>query len=173
MTLYKRASLIRNLCVSFIFFLFISFIVDAQTQPLQHNRLGDIIFGEKLATSSLIFQPSGAILEGCQYIKMIAYPGIDVMVVDGIIERLDTSNTQLIKQDSPFYALNTGSMTLASFRKTYPEIEIAPHEYENGFYLRWYNKDQSKAIVVDFINGDIELIKAGLVPTVLLVEGCA
>lgn len=46
------------------------------------------------------------------------------------------------------------------------------HEYENGFYLRWFNQEQNKAILVDFIEGKIEMIKAGLVPSVLFVEGC-
>jgi hypothetical protein len=40
-------------------------------------------------------------------------------------------------------------------------------------YLRWYNQDQTKAIVADYVEGKITMLKAGVVPDVLFVEGCA
>ncbi|MDV7103825.1 hypothetical protein R3X26_05305 [Vibrio sp. TH_r3] len=168
----------RNLAVILWYFVSISFAVTslgvhANTEKVQHNGLGGIVFGQPLKSASVEFKPYGQQVEGCQYVTTNAYPSISVMVVDEIIVRLDSSDIQLIKSDSPFYGLSKGTMTLSSFKRLYPEIEVALHEYENGVYLRWYNQDESKAIVVDYIGGKIERIKAGIVPDVLFVEGCA
>jgi hypothetical protein len=146
---------------------------NAHSNELQHDGLGDIIFGDKLGATKLKFQNYGTELEGCQYVTIPSYPDIYVMVVDGIITRLSTDNVQLIKQGNPFYGLATGTMTFTSFKQIYPQIEVQLHEYESGYYLRWYNQGQNKAIVVDYVHGKIVEIKAGLVPEVLFVEGCA
>lgn len=149
------------------------FSILAEPLKLNHDALADIVFGESINSISLPFRYQGAKLEGCQYVTVEKYPDISVMLVDNIITRIDSNNTKLITANSPFYGLATNAMKFTAFRKNYPEIEVLEHEYENGFYLRWYNKQQDKGIVVDYINGKVTAIKAGLIPSVLFVEGCA
>lgn len=164
---------IINLNLFLCLFIGFGFIANNYANELDHNRLGEIVFGEKIALTPLVFKESSRAVNGCRYVKSAEYPNLDLMIVDGVIERVDTTNVKLINQASPFYGLMKKSITLTTFKKLHPKIEVTPHEYENGFYLKWFNEDKSKGIVIDYIDGEITLIKAGLVPAVLFVEGCA
>ncbi|MEO9944110.1 MAG: hypothetical protein ABJD02_04315 [Paraglaciecola sp.] len=143
------------------------------SSELHHEGYAEIMFATKLSSSQLPFTLQGPILEGCQYVKFTQYPNVSVMVDKGIITRIDSNKVARLTQNTPFHALVTGTMTFKAFKQTYPKIEVQEHEYENGFYLTWFNQQQDKAIVVDYVNGKVSAIKAGLVPNVLFVEGCA
>ncbi|WP_394181555.1 hypothetical protein [Marinomonas posidonica] len=140
---------------------------------VQHDHFGPIIFGEQLTDTKLAFTVQSTLVDDCQYIRFDAYPNVSVMIINHVIERIDTNQLNVIDKENPFYELATHSLSLTDFSRKYPTIEVEPHEYENGVYLRWYNQNKTKAIVVDYINNKIDVIKAGLVPSVLYIEGCA
>ncbi|RBO79847.1 hypothetical protein DFP76_11025 [Marinomonas aquiplantarum] len=146
---------------------------NTDTLKVHHDHFGSIKFGERLTDTQLAFTIQSTLVNECQYIRFDDYPNVSVMVVNHVIERIDTDQLNVIDKESPFYELASHSLSLADFSKKYPDIEIAPHEYENGVYLRWYNSSKTKAIVVDYINDNIDIIKAGRVPSVLYIEGCA
>ncbi|KZN15238.1 hypothetical protein [Marinomonas sp. TW1] len=140
---------------------------------VHHDHFGRLMFGEPLTDTQLAFTVQSRLVDDCQYIRFDAYPNVSVMVVNHVIERIDSNQLNVIDTDSPFYELASKSLSLTDFSSKYPDIEVEPHEYENGVYLRWYNPNKTKAIVVDYINNQIDVIKAGLVPSVLYIEGCA
>ncbi len=163
--------MIRNFAITFL--LFLSLIKVISATELTHQGLGEIHFGKALSSMQLPYKALSQEVEGCQYIMFDRYPSLSVMVVDDIIHRIEASDLSLIERSHPFYQLVNQSQSLSDFKVTYPNIEIEEHEYETGLYLRWYNHEETRAIVVDYINGKVELIKAGLIPAALWVEGCA
>jgi hypothetical protein len=150
----------------------------ASDESFTHHRFVEIHFCNDVASISLSYKLLGDQNNGCQYIAFKKYPSLAVMVMDGTIEHADleihshTDKHDLFKQ-SIFQALATGQQSLAEFRQQYPEVEIYDHEYLPGVYLHWYNNDKTRAVVIEYVNGQVDRVKVGLVPSVLWVEGCA
>ncbi|MDU0356420.1 hypothetical protein RS130_23230 [Paraglaciecola aquimarina] len=161
---------------SLMFFTFVScFFISfsAQSTKLHHDQFGELVFAHSVKDTALTFHYLDSQLSDCQYVAIDKYPEVEAMLLEGIIVRVETKDIQVLGTDSPFYSLANNLMDLAAFKQAHPQVEVAAHEYENGYYLRWYNNNQSKAIVVDYVQGKVTNIKAGIVPHVLFVEGCA
>jgi hypothetical protein len=162
-----------NFIYTLVFVVGVTFVPSIVAKQLNHQHLGDIYFGNRLSSIKLTYQPLGEYSGGCRYIEFDQYPDVAVMIIDDIIQRVEMPLQKFIDPSNIFYDLVNNKQSLKDFKTKHPDVEIVHHEYEAGFYLRWYNDNESRAMVADYINGEVVLLKAGLVPAVLWIEGCA
>lgn len=140
---------------------------------VNHQRFGEIYFAQALEKIALDFSAKGEVNGDCHYVEFDKYPSVSVMVIDGIIQRVDIQGAAHIDKKNLFYKLANHTQSLTQFKQQFPYVEVYEHEYLPGVYLHWYNEDKTRAMVVDYVKGQVDMVKIGLVPATLWVEGCA
>ncbi|QRV24357.1 hypothetical protein [Marinomonas foliarum] len=156
-----------------IFFILLPFVNATLATGLDHQRFGDIYFGTELSSSQLTYKAISQKIEGCHYIVFDQYPTVSVMIIDDVIQRIETSDFGFINSNNPFYEVITNGKPFNKLNMDRQDIDIEEHEYEYGFYFRWYNNAKTRAIIIDYVDGKVDIIKAGLLPAAMWIEGCA
>jgi hypothetical protein len=100
------------------------------------------------------------------------FAGVSFMMISGRIARVDV--------DSDAYATPSGAtvgMTVQQVKAMYPgRIQVSPHAYSDGHYLTYMPKDatdRNYRIVFETDGKRVTSIRAGRLPEVEYVEGCA
>jgi hypothetical protein len=101
--------------------------------------------------------------------------GVSVMLIKGIIERVDISNPEIL-------TLRGAAIgdTESRIRKLYPgQIETTRHPYgrrDEDHYLTFYPKDREDRdyrLIFETYNGKVRTYRGGRLPAVEAIEGCA
>ena len=104
---------------------------------------------------------------GCYYVKFNSFPNVSFMVEEGIVKRAE------IDINSPTILNIPISYKLKEIKQKYPNVIIKRHQYApNGYYLIFNNSQNTKAILYEYYEDKIQMIRAGLKPAVQYVEGC-
>ncbi|GAB4464441.1 MAG: hypothetical protein OHK0037_18440 [Elainellaceae cyanobacterium] len=112
--------------------------------------------------------------ESCYFLNAQGIADLGFMVTDGRIARVDVGRGSSIKTLS---GAGIGS-TEAQIQQLYPgQITSTPHEYfDNGKYMTFVPKDEAdKAfrVIFETDNGRVIEYRAGKMPEVQYIEGCA
>lgn len=112
-------------------------------------------------------------VDGCDYVFPRGWPeGIGVMIVDGHVARVEVSRREI--GTAAGAKVGTGEQEI---RDLYPgQVELRPHKYTDGHYLIVTPRDQHGAryrIIFETDGGVVENFRAGALPAVEWVEGCA
>jgi hypothetical protein len=101
--------------------------------------------------------------------------GVSVMLINGIIERVDVINPEILSLRGA--AIGDSESRI---RKLYSgQIEATRHPYtgrNGGKYLTFYPKDQEDRdyrLIFETYNGKVKTYRGGRVPAVEAIEGCA
>jgi hypothetical protein len=126
---------------------------------------------EASARTRLLSQ--GGSLENCWYVKPLRGPrDISFMVIDGQIARVDIYGNSLITTVSGARIGDSEDRI-----KSLYAVRVTPHEYvRGGHYLTFVPKDtpdQQYRMVFETDGKRVKLIRAGRLPEVEYVEGCA
>lgn len=104
----------------------------------------------------------------CYNLKPSRMPsGTSLMIVDGQIVRVDVETPQIATDVGARVGDSEGKI-----RSLYPETQTAPHKYVQGFYLT-VRPAGNYRIVFETQNGKVTRFRAGRMPEVGWVEGCA
>lgn len=111
--------------------------------------------------------------DGCRYAKpRTGFEGLAFMLSQGRVVRVDVYN----KSFATLSGARVGDTELR-IKTMYPgRIEVSPHEYIDGHYLTYVPKDASDKnfrIVFETDGKRVTMIRAGRLPEVGYVEGCA
>jgi hypothetical protein len=159
-----------------ILLIFFSFLVVTQVAAnvLSWDGFGNITFGETLeeisTSTGLKFAPTNDAIdweEACKYVDVKGQSSIHFMVEEGILTRADAP------VGTPTVLNIDVSGSLDEIKRQHPNAIIKNHKYAmDGHYIIFYNADKSKAILFEHYESKIQVLRAGLVPSVLYVEGC-
>ncbi len=139
-------------------------------------RVGMTVNEAKQAAGIPLVRAENAYSEGdaCYFLDAQGILGLGFMVTDGRIARVDVGRNSPIKTLS---GAGIGS-TEAQIQQLYPgQIVSNPHEYfENGKYLTFVPKDEadkSFRVIFETDRGRVVEYRAGKLPEVQYIEGCA
>lgn len=139
-------------------------------------RVGMTVNEAKQAAGVPLVRAENAYSEGesCYFLNAQGITDLGFMVTDGRIARVDVGRGSAIKTLS---GAGIGS-TEAQIQQLYPgQITSTPHEYfDNGKYLTFVPKDEAdKAfrVIFETDNGRVIEYRAGKMPEVQYIEGCA
>jgi hypothetical protein len=111
----------------------------------------------------------------CTYASFRGLDGVSVMLINGIIERVDIRNPNILT----LRGAQVGDSE-TQIRKLYPgRIETTPHPYtgsRGGKYLTFYPKDradQNYRLIFETGKGKVITYRGGRVPAVDAIEGCS
>lgn len=116
---------------------------------------------------------AGANLAECDYVKWEGGPtGIRVMVLEGKIARVETSDSAL--QTSAGARVGDTEDRIQSL---YPgRVAVSPHKYTDGHYLTVKSAnaaDSLNLIIFETDKGKVKTLRAGIKPGVEFIEGCS
>ena len=96
-------------------------------------------------------------------------PQVQFMVENGIVTRADSvAGSKVVTGDG----LRLGS-SLDQTTKRIPNLKVSDHKYiEGGHYLTELSRDGRRAVIFEEIDGKIDMIRTGLMPSVGYVERC-
>ena len=147
--------------------------VDRSGLKLTHQGFSDLEFGTTANQLADKLHYHGVENSDCRYAALSGRPEVLVMVNDGIVARIDFLDLWLAVQHTPFVELAANPSDLAAWLKRHPDIEASEHEYQQGWYLGWFNAARNRAIVAEFVDNQIIAVRGGQVPEALYVEGCS
>jgi len=152
--------------------IFISFVAQAIEITLNYDSYGPIKFGEKIKDVEALLKEKAIknkyAESGCYYVKFKIFPNVDLMVEEGVVKRAE------IRINTPTILNIPASSKLENIKSKYPKVQIQQHKYApNGYYLIFNNANNTKAIVYEYYEDQIQDIRAGLKPAVHYVEGCS
>lgn len=105
----------------------------------------------------------------CAYLDPDALPaGVMLMVVHDTIARIDVMEAGV----RTAAGIGVGS-TEADVRSAYGEVERQPHKYTDGSYLVVPSADGSRRLLFETDGAAVTAFRAGRMPEVQWVEGCA
>ncbi len=105
--------------------------------------------------------------EACKYMDVKGDKGIRYMVENGVLTRAEVpvSTPTLLKIDI--------SKSISEIKEQHPEAIVKNHKYAmDGHYIIFYNSNKSKALLLEYYESKVQIMRAGVVPSVLYVEGC-
>lgn len=118
-------------------------------------------------------RPVGPPLGNCQFQEPDAVRDVSFMFLDGRIARVDVENSDV----STLSGVSVGDTEEDVYAAYGSNIRKRPHYYlpENGSYLTFIPEDPSdrSRVIFDVVDGIVTLIRAGRLPAVQYVEGCA
>lgn len=136
-------------------------------------RAGMTFAEANVALNGALKAAAGANLAECDYVTWEGGPpGVRVMVVDGKIGRVETSDTSI----ATAAGARVGDSE-ARIQSLYPgRVTVTPHKYSDGHYL--IVKSANAADSLNFIIFETEMqtvtkFRGGLMPSVEYVEGCS
>jgi hypothetical protein len=104
----------------------------------------------------------------CTYGYTKSLPGMNLMLVDGVIARVDV--------DKGDYTTPEGARlgdSESKIKKLYPNLEVEEQKYvPEGHYMTVYSPDKKRAIIFDTDGKKVTAIRVGRMPEVGWVEGC-
>jgi len=104
----------------------------------------------------------------CTYGYTKSLPGMYLMLVDGVIARIDV--------DKGDYTTPEGAKlgdSEAKIKKLYPKREVEGQKYvPEGHYMTFYSPDKKRAIIFDTDGKKVTAIRVGRMPEIEWVEGC-
>jgi hypothetical protein len=141
---------------------------------LSWDGFGDIKFGKSLEeisrTTGLEFVPTKggtAWSEACKYVEVKGDSSIRFMIENGILTRAEVP----VKTPTLF-AINM-SASLDKIKMQHPNAVVMNHKYVmEGHYIIFYSLDKSKALLLEHYESKVQIMRAGMVPSVMYVEGC-
>ncbi len=148
-------------------------VLEKIDNKLTHTGYGIFKLKKNIEQYKKFTQKVGGSSEDCYFLSLKDSSDPSLMIDKNILVRIDFSNVQDVIEGTIFEPLNKNSTNYKKWKEEHPTVEIWPHEYQTGDYLIWYSKDKKSAIVADYIEGKIKLIKVGLVSHATLVEGCS
>ncbi|MAZ89307.1 MAG: hypothetical protein CL693_16880 [Cellvibrionaceae bacterium] len=161
--------------------------VDSDKVMLSPQAVGQIPFNitkEKLQTLDGVTPISASTDEpsACEYVGINEWPGIYLMIYEGRVVRADVSTdmaekVSLYAADSllpSIHYLRTLKPSINQLRERFPELTIQPHAYFGlGVYLIYSDPESEFALVIEYAEGKVLGLRAGMLPNVLWVEGCS
>ena len=140
------------------------------------DGIGPVRVGMKLselnrALHTSYAKPTDPDEQACTYVEVPNQPGIELMILDGLVARVDVDNESthtpqgIHKGDSEAHALQMYGKRL----------EVEPHHYEpeNGHYLTLLSNDRKLGVRFETEDGKITRYYAGTTRAIALVEGCS
>lgn len=121
------------------------------------------------ASAGIVQEPED--LEGCSTTAIIGGPeGVLLMVVDGRLVRVDVRNEAVRTREGA----GIGD-TEERIQQLYSgAVEIQPHKYTDGHYLVVTPPDEAdRRLIFETDGGVVTTYRAGVLPEVAWVEGCA
>lgn len=151
---------------------------------LSPTGMGDIRIGITAAElkdrfgARLRFDSDPANPDGCALYGVPEYPGLDMMVVEGRLARIDVGNGKDPGKHDPRYATEAGAtigMRTADIRKIYgPMLTVEPHKYnEAGQYLMVQTANGRHGLVFETDGNIVQTFRVGRWEEVQWVEGCS
>jgi hypothetical protein len=142
----------------------------AGAQALTRTGYGVVHFGERLSVAQAHMHAVAMPVDDnaqCGYVKFVKYPGILFMVENGIVTRAESRHWIRNAAGVKF------GETVEQVRRKHPDIVVTPHKYDDdGNYLRYPTADGKFAIIFEASKGKVNLVRAGVRPSVDYVEGC-
>lgn len=146
--------------------------------PLSPTGIGKLKIGATSAAlkdrfrAKLRYDSDPANPDGCALYGVPDYPGLDLMVVDGKLARID------VTKGKAGYATEAGArvgMRTAEIRKIYgPMLKVEPHKYvETGQYLMVQTGNGRHGIVFETDRSIVTTLRVGRWDEVQWVEGCS
>ena len=134
---------------------------------------GEVVFGDRIEDvakrlNEMVPLREESDEESCWYAKFNAYPGVNFMVQDGRVSRLDYSESIIT---SIGYTVGA---SMAEVTKAIPTAIVEPNHYNpEAHYITVMSEDGKSAILLDESKGKVTSVRAGLLPVVQYVEGCS
>ena len=149
----------------------ITLVVSANETSLNYDSYGPVKFGTKIQDVEVLLKEKSIKNNndeaGCYYIKFNSLPNASFMVEEGIVKRAE------ININSPTILNIPVSFKLKDIKNKYPQVTINRHQYApDGYYIVFNNSKNTKAILYEYYENKIQMIRAGLKPAVEYVEGC-
>jgi hypothetical protein len=150
----------------------------SEKSQLSTNALGPVKVGMTVKEASqqagiqLIQRPSGGEPHCYYYKAKTGLSGVDFMVTQGRISRIDIKNPKI----TTLSGAKVGDSE-AQIKSLYPnQIDVQNHKYvQNGHYLIFMPKDtQDKQyrLIFETDGKKVTLMRSGKLPEILWVEGC-
>ena len=133
-------------------------------------RVGMTVAEARQATGEAIVTEDSIIRE-CDYVRLSGLPdGISLMVVEGIVSRIDVSSAGITTAEGA--RIGDSESRIDSLYGN--SVVRQPHEYTDGSYLIVpATGDTSYRLVFETDGNAVTKYRAGLLPMVQWVEGCS
>jgi hypothetical protein len=146
------------------------------TGTVSVTGFGGIRVGQELAEIESDHSGSFDISEflgECAHMSLTDWPdGILAMVVEGRVVRIEVWNAAIATREGARIG-----MTESEIHALYPgQVEVLPHKYTDGHYLRVTPSGPDVAehrIIFETDGEEVQRYRAGILPAVEWVEGCA
>lgn len=115
----------------------------------------------------------GPAMHGCRYVRpKNRYIRASFMLTEGRIARVDIWKRGI----STVSGIRVGDSERSVRRRFAGRLRVTPHEYTSGWYLEFVPKDRvdrTRRVIFETKNGRVSYIRAGRLPEVRYIEGCA
>jgi serine/threonine protein kinase len=149
----------------------------SSSSPVSTEGIGPVLTGmtveEAEAAARMSLRPLGGPNGDCQYFRPTRLADVSFLTINGVVARVDVQNPRIRTLSGVRVGDSAGRV-----RSVYGgNIVETPHEYvEGGLYLTYVpsaSSDRTRMIFETDVGGRITLIRAGRLPEVAFVEGCA
>lgn len=179
-----RSTFLTSLVGAISLFPFVILSVSAQTKLTEQskvaiNGIGPVRVGMTVAEASkaagveLLSEGNFGVGTSCSYLRPKGKNNVAFMVTNRRIARIDVSGGSRIATLS---GARIGDSE-ARIKSLYPgQIKVTPHKYTNGRYLTFVPKDRQDRnyrVVFETDGKQVTEFRAGKLPEVEFVEGCA
>jgi hypothetical protein len=108
--------------------------------------------------------------EGCDQVALARVPSLTVMVVGGVIVRVETKDASL----RTWSGVRVGDSEAKALKRYAGRVEVTGHRYvDGGHYLTVRSAGRRHALVLETDGKTVTSVRAGLVPAAEYVEGCS
>jgi len=126
---------------------------------------------ERAGGIRLVYQ--GPAMHGCRYIRpRNRYIRASFMLIRGRIVRTDVWRRGI----RTVSGVRVGDSEASVRRRFAGRLRITPHAYTNGRYLEFIPRDRvdrNRRVIFETTNGRVSAMRAGRLPEVRYIEGCA
>lgn len=148
-----------------------------KSAPISTEGIGPILAGmtraEAEAAGDVKLRSEGFATGGCEYFRTSSLPDVGFMFNDGTFARVDVMNPEV----ATLSGVSVGDTEAEVYDAYGDNIKREANFYdpENSSYLTYVPDDSSdeRRMIFDVTNGEIIAIKAGRLPEINYVEGCA
>jgi hypothetical protein len=132
-------------------------------------RIGMTVDEARAALGGRLSVPNPVEGSTCAFVRSEGTPeGVMFMVVEGKVQRVDVIRTAAVATDA---GAHIGEKE-ARVKELYPGLTVQPHKYTDGRYLI-VAPDSATRLVFETNADTVTMMRGGLLPMVLWVEGCS
>ena len=139
---------------------------------LTDSSYGPVVFGQDLTKVEEAVNERPYIIQdegNCKMVGFMKIPQVQFMIENGIVTRADSvAGSKVVTGNG----VRLGSSAEQAIKRI-PDLKISKHKYiEDAHYMTELSRDGKRAVIFEDVEGKIDTIRAGLMPSVGYVERC-